>query len=202
MSGITHSSEIAEIIVSKHKTVIKGHWDGELQGLTIHTKQPQYFTEEEDNFMACQDIKEKIMLLGYKLDFPAKCLNMSNNGKYLAVGCLNGSVLIVDPKSLVVTFTFKDRDKQVSCIKFSPDNEYLVVAYGAPSCEVLIYSVRNHFKNEEKLRDSTSKVTHMDFSKDGKTLMCNNSRFELLFFDLNIKPAKLHKKLDHLKDEK
>ena len=36
---------------------------------------------------------------------------MSNNGKYLAVGCLNGSVLIVDPKSLVVTFTFKDRDK-------------------------------------------------------------------------------------------
>ena len=42
----------------------------------------------------------------------------------------------------------------------------------------------------------------MDFSKDGKTLMYNNSRFELLFFDLNIKPAKLHKKLDYLKDEK
>jgi microtubule-associated protein-like 6 len=36
----TRSSEIAEIIVSKHKTVIKGHWDGELWGLTIHTKQP------------------------------------------------------------------------------------------------------------------------------------------------------------------
>ena len=36
---------------------------------------------------------------------------MSNNGKYLAVGCLNGSVLIVDPKSIVMTFTFKDRDK-------------------------------------------------------------------------------------------
>lgn len=142
------------------------------------------------------------MLLGVKLDFPAKCLNMSSNGKYLAVGCLNGSVLIVDPKSLVVTFTFKDRDKQVSCIKFSPDNEYLAVAYGAPSCEVLIYSVRNHFKNEEKLRGSTSKVTHMDFSRDGKTLMCNNSRFELLFFDLNTKPAKLHKKLEILKDEK
>jgi len=42
----------------------------------------------------------------------------------------------------------------------------------------------------------------MDFSNDEKTLMCNNSRFELLFFDLNIKPAKIHNKLDHLKDEK
>jgi hypothetical protein len=48
---------------------------------------------------------------------------MSPNGKYLAIGCLNGSVLIVDPKSLVVTFTFKDRDKDVSVIKFSGDSE-------------------------------------------------------------------------------
>jgi len=114
------------------------------------------------------------MLLGVKLDFPAKALHMSSNGKYLAVGCMNGSVLIVDPKSLVVTFTFKDRDKDVSCIKFSPDNELLAVAYGHPSCEVLIYSVRNHFKNDQKLRGSTSRVTHMDFSKDNKILMCNN----------------------------
>jgi len=98
--------------------------------------------------LACWDIKKRMMLLGVKLDFPAKALHMSPNGKYLAVGCTNGSVLIVDPKSLVVTFTFKDRDKEVSCIKFSPDNDLLAVAYGAPSCEILIYSVRNHFKNE------------------------------------------------------
>lgn len=52
------------------------------------------------------------MLLGVKLDFPAKAMHMSPNGKYLAVGCTNGSVLIVDPKSLVITFTFKDRDKK------------------------------------------------------------------------------------------
>ncbi len=64
-----------------------------------------------------------MMLLGQKLDFPAKALYMSPNGKYLAIGCLNGSVLIVDPKSLVVTFTFKDRDKDVSVIKFSGDSE-------------------------------------------------------------------------------
>ena len=35
----TRSSEIAELIVSKHKTVIKGHWEGELWGLTVHTRQ-------------------------------------------------------------------------------------------------------------------------------------------------------------------
>lgn len=34
----------------------------------------------------------------------------------MAVGCNNGNVLIVDPKTLVVTFTFKDRDKPISLV--------------------------------------------------------------------------------------
>jgi len=42
----------------------------------------------------------------------------------------------VDPKSLVVTFSFKDRDKAISSIKFSPDGELLAVAYKYPSNEV------------------------------------------------------------------
>jgi WD40 repeat protein len=79
-----------------------------------------------------------MMLLGVKLDFPSWAIHMSPNGKYLAIGCINGSVLIVDPKSLVVTFTFKDREKDVSSIKFSPESDLLAVAYSSPSCEVML----------------------------------------------------------------
>lgn len=51
-----------------------------------------------------------------------------------------------------------------------------------------------------KLRGSTSRVTHLDFSEDSKTLMCNNSRFEILFFDFTT--SKLNTKPETLKDEK
>lgn len=54
--------------------------------------------------------------------------------------------MIVDPKSLVVIFSLKDRDRDITCIKFSPDSEYLVVAYAEPSCEILVYDAKNHFK--------------------------------------------------------
>ncbi|KRX05725.1 WD40-repeat-containing domain [Pseudocohnilembus persalinus] len=196
----SRSGEIAERVNEKPKVLVKGHFDGELWGLAVHAKNNQFFTVGEDNLLACWDIKRKMQLLSVKLDFPAKAMHMSPNGKYLIVGCTNGSVLIVDPKSLVVTFTFKDRDKEVSCIKFSPNSDKLAVAYGYPSCEILIYNVRNHFKNELKLRGSTSRVTHMDYSEDGKILMCNNARFELLFFDLD--QGRLTNKYENLKDIK
>lgn len=51
-----------------------------------------------------------------------------------------------------------------------------------------------------KLRGSTSRVTQLDFSEDSKTLMCNNARFEVLFFDLST--SKLNTKPETLKDEK
>lgn len=54
-----------------------------------------------------------------------------------------------------------------------------------PSCEVLIYNVKSHFKLEHKLRASSSTVTHMDFGKEGKYLICNNKAQEILVFDLN-----------------
>lgn len=59
------------------KSIMKGHYDGELWGLAVHTKNPQFFTVGEDNLLACWDIKKKTMLLGVKLDFPAKAMHMS-----------------------------------------------------------------------------------------------------------------------------
>lgn len=120
-----------------------------------------------------------------KLDFPARCIDLANNSKYLAVGCLNGTVLIVDPKTLVVIFSLKDRDKAVTCIKFSPDSELLVVAFAENSCEILVYDASNHFKQTAKIRGSTTAVSHIDFANDGRRIIqCNNKGNELLFFDL------------------
>jgi len=57
----TRSSEIAEIMPNK-RILIKGHWEGELWGLCINPKAPQYFTVGEDNFLACWDIKQRRLL--------------------------------------------------------------------------------------------------------------------------------------------
>lgn len=132
---------------------------------------PYFYTVGEDCFLAAWNIDRRVISQSTKLDFPARCIDLALNIKYLAVGCLNGTVLIIDPKSLVVIFSLKDRDRAVTCIKFSPDSEYLVVAYDEPSCEILAYDVKNHFKQITKLRGSTTAVTHIDFSSDSKKII-------------------------------
>lgn len=88
----------------------------------------------------------------------------------MAVGSTNGTVLIIDPKTLMATFNFKDRDAEVSCLKFSPDTELLAVGHGAPSCDVLIYSIKNHFEKFNVLRGSPARVISIDFSMNCRVL--------------------------------
>ncbi|EAR94225.2 HELP domain protein (macronuclear) [Tetrahymena thermophila SB210] len=183
----TRTSEIVEMsqYSNKSKKLTHGHWDGELWGLATSANHPYFYTVGEDNFLASWNIDKRCISQSTKLDFPARCIDLAANIKYLAVGCLNGTVLIIDPKSLVVIFSLKDRDRAVSCIKFSPDSELLVVAYAEPSCEILVYDAKNHFKQQTKIRGSTTAVTHIDFSNDNKKIIqCNNEGCELLFFSL------------------
>lgn len=88
----------------------------------------------------------------------------------MAVGTTNGTVLIIDPKTLMATFNFKDRDAEVSCLKFSPETEYLAVGHDAPSCDILIYSIKNHFKRTNVLRGSPARVVSIDFSLNSRIL--------------------------------
>ncbi|EGR31702.1 hypothetical protein IMG5_103460 [Ichthyophthirius multifiliis] len=181
----TRSSEIIEVLKkTQTKVIMSGHWDGKLYGLTVHPKTQFIYTVGEDNLLAQWDLKKHVLVQSTKLQFPARCIELCNNQKHLAIGCINGNVLIVDPKSLVVMFSFKDNNDSVSCLKFSLDCEYLVVAYGQPSCEIYAYNCKNTFKQIVKLKGSQFPVTHIDFAKEKKIIQCCNQGYQLLFFNL------------------
>lgn len=109
---------------------------------------------------------------------------MSPDAKYLAVGSLNGTVMIIDPKTLIPTFNFKDRDAEISCIKFSNDTEILAVGYASPSCEIILYSIKNHFKKTNVLRGSPATIISIDFSLNSKILQVNDFSCQVLYYEI------------------
>lgn len=65
---------------------------------------------------------------------------MSPDEKFLAVGCTNGFVLIINPSNFSLIQTLKDRTKEISELRFSPDSK--VLAVGAADAEIIFYSVK------------------------------------------------------------
>ena len=50
----------------------------------------------------------------------------------------------------------------------------LAVGHHAPSCDVILYSVRNHFKKLCVLRGSPARVITIDFSPNNRVLQIND----------------------------
>ncbi|CAK72848.1 unnamed protein product (macronuclear) [Paramecium tetraurelia] len=180
----TRGSEIVEVQGQKSKVLMRGHSQGTLRGLVMHPRFPMFYTIGEDNILACWLIKDKKISSFIRLDYPSSAIHISKDCKYLGVGSVNGTVLIIDPKTLTVAYNFKDRDAEVSCLKFSPDTELLAVGHDAPSCDVIIYSLKNHFKKTNVLRGSPAKIISIDFSSTCRVLQINDRSQQVLYYEL------------------
>jgi len=79
--------------------------------------------------------------------------------------------------------TKKDRKKEISEIKFSPDNR--VCAVGAHDQTIITYDVNNKFKMLKKMRGHSSTILHVQFSLDSQYLLSTCKAYEILFFNVS-----------------
>ncbi len=98
----TRSGEIISLSEgeAEKKVHMRGHFDGELNGLVAHPTKNNYFTVGQDEMLACWDVKDKKSISSRDIPWPANTLSVSNNGRLLAIGSIYGDVLIIDISNL------------------------------------------------------------------------------------------------------
>ena len=176
----TRSSNIVQVDASgKMKTVNNGSFDGELWGLAAIPGSDDYVTVGED-FMVCRYTTQNPRALkATKIPYMATAVEVSGDGKVVAVGCKNGHTLILNCADFSKIKEIPDRKKQVSELKFSPNGKYLAIA--AHDSRIRIYNTAG-WKQIGECRGHHSTVTHVDWSEDSESLQSNCTSYELLFW--------------------
>lgn len=193
----TYGSEIYELKVESGEGFlhISGHYapsrsddaTNEVWGLVMLPDGREYLTGGDDGTIRLWNIKEKRQVRAYKLDsavqvpdsVKVRCIALSPDERSLAIGCKDGTVKLLDAQSFAVKASKKERQDEISDVKFSPDGTKLAVASVDTSIDVWLMPT---FKRKSLCRGHKSLVQHLDWSTDSQFLQSSGGA-ELLFWD-------------------
>jgi WD40 repeat protein len=169
-SGEILTAKPRKILSEYKKTIlVTGHCQGELTSLAVSTKHPTIFTVSTNGLLFKWDYLQKKLLQTKKLKFPPVNLDLMFNNNYLAVGCKNGMIQIIDPDSLQIAHTINSSKSQNTVLKFTHSNELL--AAGFSDGDIHLFSMLIKCELVRKLLPvCKSPIRSLDFSDDSTIL--------------------------------
>mmetsp|Transcript_43623 Transcript_43623/g.70852 ORF Transcript_43623/g.70852 Transcript_43623/m.70852 type:complete len:523 (+) Transcript_43623:877-2445(+) len=174
-------------------------YQGEVWGLGVHPSQPVFATAGDDKTLRLYDLKTHKLLCIRGLPAAGRSLAFSPDASSIAVGLIDGRMLIVDspslttfiePMLLTVTADFSPKStggllsgagEEISAIQYSPLGD--VIAAGCHDNSIYLVSCIG--KKLGSLKGHSSFITHLDFSADGRYLQTNCGTYEILFWDVS-----------------
>ena len=97
------SIPVFEVPVNQLST---GHSGGEIWGLTIHPKQPLFFTSGDDHFLKCWNLESNTLVSFAVLPDKSRAISIHPNGQEMSVSFNSGHIIVVD---LAIFFPSDDR---------------------------------------------------------------------------------------------
>jgi WD40 repeat protein len=164
----TRGGEILEFYPeqAKPKVQMRSHCKDELWGLAMNPRtNTEFITVGQDMLMAIWDIRTRKQKKFAKLECSSNAICYSSDGRFIAIGYTNGTLTVLNSDTFASYATRKDRKKEISEIKFNPDNS--VCAVGAHDQMIITYDVNKKFAPMKKMRGHSSTILHLQFSLDG-----------------------------------
>ncbi|XP_055018852.1 echinoderm microtubule-associated protein-like 6 [Boleophthalmus pectinirostris] len=179
----TQDSEIFEVMVrdrDKPLLLMQGHSEGELWALDVHPKKPLCVTGSDDRSVRLWSLVDHALIARCNMEEAVRSVAFSVDGAQLALGMKDGSFTVLRVRDMTEVVHIKDRKEVIHEMKFSPDGTYLAV--GSNDGLVDIYAVAQRYKKVGECSKSSSFITHLDWSLDGKVLQTNDGAGERLFY--------------------
>ncbi|XP_028026451.1 echinoderm microtubule-associated protein-like 2 isoform X3 [Bombyx mandarina] len=162
---------------------VLGHVE-EVWGLAAHPSLAWFASAGWDRLLQLWDALSHSTVWSKDIEERAQCVSWSADGAVLAVGCLSGRWLVLDPHSRDVLAQHQDGSEPIQTIQYSPDNK--MVALGSRDNFIYIYRVEDNgarYSRLGKCLGHSSYITHLDWSEDSQYIRSNSGDYELLFWN-------------------
>ena len=209
----THRCDIWEIDdINGAHPMLYGH-SGEVRGLAVHPMEPHIFaTGSEAGRLFIWNLKLRMLKAKCNVHHPATGCGFSPDGRHIAVGCKDGTLLILNYKNLINGYfkqvvqredgtrcEFHHCNEAIDEVKYSPDG--CLLAVGSHDNFIDIYDVTGSavpgrsngviYHRLHRLRGHSSYITHIDWSvydpkvPDRRIIQSTCGAYELLHYDAN-----------------
>ncbi|GLE10516.1 hypothetical protein PINS_up022661 [Pythium insidiosum] len=191
MSPPSRSAGVASTAVSYRLQVhLQSHCKGELWGLATHPHKLLFVTAGDDGSVRLWDAATRCLSAVYTIGASgkagassAKCraAAFSSDGSHVAVGLVDGQVVVLNEALDTVVAAWKCSSKAVAVLRYDPDGRFLAI--GAHDQAIHIVDAHS-YKPLGVCRGHSATVSHLDFSKDGRVLQSTSNAGELLFWQV------------------
>jgi len=167
--------------------VTSGHCRGQMGSIAIHPLRPEFATTGDDKTVRVWSIRS--LQQTNMRSLPCRCHASAfdnNQGDILCLGMEDGSVAMMESRRLLVYSTWTHSKERITCVKFSADNNYLVV--GSADNNIYIYQTfdKRAYIRQALCRGHNADVTHLDVSFNNKYIRSNSAKEGvLLYWDNN-----------------
>ena len=209
----TYRCEIWEIDDEDGPYVLMYGHSGDVRGLAVHPKEKSVFaTASEAGRLYIWNAKSRLLKAKCNVMHPCVGAGFSPDGLHIAVGCKDGTLVIIDYYNLMAgdfqqvvkrkdgtRCEFNHCNEAIDEVKYSPDGKLL--AAGSHDNFIDIYDVTGDavpgrstgvkYHRLHRLRGHSSYITHMDWSAfdpkfpDRRILQSTCGAYELLYYDGN-----------------
>lgn len=163
--------------------VTSGHFRGQMGSIAIHPLRPEFVTTGDDKTVRVWSIRSRQQTNVRSL--PCRCHASAydnNQGDILCLGMEDGSVALMESRRLLVYSTWTHSKERITCVKFSADNNFLVV--GSADNNMYIYQTfdKRLYIRQALCRGHCADVTHLDVSFNNKFIRSNSAKEGVLLY--------------------
>ena len=153
----------------------------EVWGLSQHPTDDAFAIVAYDRLLRIYDVGSRRQAYSTVLPAAARCVSWAPDGMFIAVGMVEGRVVVLSAETWEVVWAAQDRREVINAVTYSPDGQTLAVGSGDNYID--LYQATKNYKRYAVCTGHSSFVTHIDFSQDSAVLQTNSGDYEMLYWE-------------------